>query len=211
MTTSATRLAAHVASKNPGVLKGTTPKQTIPVLVLRLPKADDSDDTVVYEDEDIEPQKAVMPDIPDVPDDPGNTEPRDEQMNRQDGPKKGNKKRTFRVTRYVIRRSKKCKPKRFKCTKCDNHYGTLKQLNNHFRMNHQKVRCNECGKICKTPSTLRQHAYSHTQGEKYKCKYCQETFTFKSYLKVHLIKHSDRAMQKCPIVNCNKKFNIRVN
>ena len=44
------------------------------------------------------------------------------------------------------------------------------------------------------------------QGKKYKCNHCQETFTFKSYLKVHLIKHSDRAMYKCSIVNCVKKF-----
>ena len=182
------------------------PKQTIIVLVLRPPKVDDSDDTVVYEDEDVEPKKVVTPDVPDVPDDPGDTEAKDEQTNRQDGPKKGNKKRTFCVTRYVIRRSKKCKPKRFKCTKCDNCYDTLKQLNNHFRMNHQKVRCTECDKICKTLSTLRQHVYTDTQGEKYKCKYCQETFTFKSYLKVHLIKHSNRAMHKCLIVNCDKRF-----
>ena len=68
------------------------------------------------------------------------------------------------------------------------------------------MRCNECGKVCKTLSTLRQDTYSHTQGKKYKCKHCQETFTFKSYLKVHLIKHSSRAMYKCSIVNCDKRF-----
>ena len=99
-------------------------KQTILVLVLRLPRADDNDNTFVYEDEVAEPQKAVtkdVPNVPDVPDNSSNAEPQDDQTNRQYGPKKGNKKRTFRVTRYVIRRSKKRKPKRFKFTKCDNH------------------------------------------------------------------------------------------
>ena len=45
-TLSAARLAAHAASKNPNVRKGTTPRQTIPVLVLRPTKAEDSDDTL---------------------------------------------------------------------------------------------------------------------------------------------------------------------
>ena len=53
-TPSATRLAAHAASKNPDALKGTTLRQTIQVLVLRPTKVEDSDDTVVYEDEDTE-------------------------------------------------------------------------------------------------------------------------------------------------------------
>ena len=45
-TLSAARLAAHAASKNRNVRKGTTPRQTIPLLVLRLTKAEDRDDTL---------------------------------------------------------------------------------------------------------------------------------------------------------------------
>ena len=51
-TPSATRLAAQSACKKPDVLKGATLRQTIPVLVLRPTTADDSDNTVVYEDDD---------------------------------------------------------------------------------------------------------------------------------------------------------------
>ena len=89
------------------MLKGTTPKQTIPVLVLRPTEAEDSDDTIVYEDED-----TVQP-TPGEPDDPkdsnkenstGTQEP--DSMD-SGNPKTGNKKRTLRLTRYVMHRPKK--------------------------------------------------------------------------------------------------------
>ena len=67
-TPSAARLAAHAASKNPNALKGATPKQTIPVLVLRLTKAEDTDDTIIYKDDDT---KQPIPDEQDEPTDNG--------------------------------------------------------------------------------------------------------------------------------------------
>ena len=121
------------------MLKGTTPKQTIPVLVLRPTKAEHSDDTIVYEDQD-----TVQP-TPGEPDDPkdgnkeGNTGTQEPDSTDSGNPKTGNKKRTLRLIRYVIHRPKKQKPKRFKCTKCSRRYETLRKLNRHFRKNHHKV------------------------------------------------------------------------
>ena len=60
-TPSATRIATHAVSKDPNALKGATPKQTIPVLVLRPTNAKDSDDTVIYEDEDITQPEPNVP------------------------------------------------------------------------------------------------------------------------------------------------------
>ena len=86
------------------MLKGTTPKQTIPVLVLRPIKADDSDDTIVYEDEEVKQPKQEVPEDAQVPEDINNQV---DETKGQEGPKKDKKKRTLKVTRYVIRRAKK--------------------------------------------------------------------------------------------------------
>ena len=113
---------------------------------------------------------------------------------------------SLRVKCYVIRRQKKKKVKKFKCTKCTNWYESIKTLNRHFWKRHHKLRCSNCGKICNTPETVRHHAYDHFVGDWYECKDCGEKFVFKSYLKVHLLKHKSKAMYKCTIVNCGKKF-----
>ena len=72
--------------------------------------------------------------------------------------------------------------KRFKCNRCTSRCETLRQLNKDYREKHCKVRCAECGKVCKTPSTLRHHAYEHMHGEWYRSKICNKTFVFMSYL-----------------------------
>ena len=48
----------------------------------------------------------------------------------------------FKTKRISIRRSKD--PRTFKCSACDTHTSTLKELNAHFITNHQKVSCDIC-------------------------------------------------------------------
>ena len=105
-TPSAARLAAHAASKNPDALKGATPKQTILVLVLRPTKAEDSDDTVGYEEEDTEQPMPGEPDVSKDIDTGTDTGTQGAAPMNPMKPKTGNKKRTLRVTRYVIHRPK---------------------------------------------------------------------------------------------------------
>ena len=110
-TPSAARLVAHAASKNPNALKGATLKQTILVLVLRPTKADDSDDTVVYEDEDTEQPTPGEPDDPKDNHKDGGTGTQEPVSTDSGNPKMGNKKRALRLTISVIHRPKKQKPK----------------------------------------------------------------------------------------------------
>ena len=188
------RQAAQAAIKDPTLL-GATPAQTIPVLVLHSNAGADSDDTVVYED-DNDDTSAQVPEVPE-------TEPERRKNNQK-------VRGSIRFKRYVIRRPKqKKKTKKYKCVKCRNRYDCIKTLNRHFRKRHRKLRCVDCGKLCNTPETLRHHAYDHSLGDRFSCKHCNEKFVFKSYLKVHLLKHKGKATFRCQIINCNKKFTYK--
>ena len=190
------RQAAQDMIKNP-LLRGTTPTTRVPVLVLKHPKQNESDDTVIYDD--VTKEGEEDPTVPDPQPQPGTS-------NDDPTAKPPRVKGTLTMTKYVIRRPKKKITRRFKCSRCSNHYDSIKTLNRHYRKRHRRVRCVECGKLFSTPSVLRHHAYAHSVGVRYECKDCGEKFVFKSYLKVHLIKHSDKATYRCPIVNCLKKF-----
>ena len=51
-------------------------------------------------------------------------------------------KRVFKTKRITIRRSKD--PRTFKCSVCDTHMSSLKELNAHFITNHRRVSCDIC-------------------------------------------------------------------
>ena len=203
------RQAAQVVIKDPSLL-GATPTRTIPVLVLHNNAAEDSDNTVVYDDVEVEGEDSAVP--------PGETTAQKEQPTSEKGEaqqkdtvkQKPKVKGSLKVKRYVIRRPKqKKKSKKFKCIKCVNRYESIKTLNRHFRKRHRKMRCPDCGKSCTTPESLRHHAYDHSVGDRFACKNCGEKFVFKSYLKVHLLKHKGKPTFTCPIVNCKKKFTYK--
>ena len=192
----AARQAAQVAIKDPSLL-GATPSQTIPVLILHNNMADDSDNTIVYEETD------TTDEVPTPVADP-DPEPVGEPVSEKDKPKT---RGSLRFKHYVIRWSKQ--RKKTKKYKCSNRYDCVKTLNRHFCKRYQKIHCVDCGKLCSTPELLRHHAYDHSLGDRFSCKYCREKFVFKSYLKVHMLKHKGKPTFTCPIVNCNKKFTYK--
>lgn len=51
-------------------------------------------------------------------------------------------KRVSKTKRITIRRSKD--PRTFKCSVCDTHMSSLKELNAHFITNHRRVSCDIC-------------------------------------------------------------------
>ena len=100
----AARLAAQAAIKDPTLL-GTTPTQTIPVLILHNKAAEDSDNTIVYNEEEAE---GSLPPTP-PPTDPNveNEEPDESGTKDKNIPKpKWKVKGSLKVKRYIIRRPK---------------------------------------------------------------------------------------------------------
>ena len=86
-------------------------------------------------------------------------------------------KGVFKKKQISIRRSKD--PRTFKCSKCDTHTSSLKQLNAHFIDTHQQVNCDICGKGFNTPGSLRKHRYTHVEEDsQYKCRSCDRMFPF---------------------------------
>ena len=128
----AARQAAQAAIRDPSLL-GTTPTRTIPVLVLHNNAADDSDNTVVYdnleaEGEDLPPPTPTDPN-PSTGNQDDKTTPEETEQPITDTPKP-KVRGSLKVKHYVIRRSKKKKKtKKFKCCKCVNRYDSIKTLN----------------------------------------------------------------------------------
>ena len=111
----------------------------------------------------------------------------------------------FKTKRISIRRSKD--PQTFKCSACDTHTSSLKELNAHFISNHCQVNCDICGKGFSTPGSLRKHCYSHVEEEsQFKCRSCDRMFTFESQLKSHWHMHRRSRTYICASVNCGKSF-----
>ena len=152
---SVARQAAQAAIKDPSLL-GAMPAQTIPVLVLHNNVAEDSDNTIVYDDVEAESEDPPpQPDQTQMTDDHEEQPGVEETVNISKNTQKPKVKGSLRVKRYVIRRPKqKKKTKKYKCTKCVNKYDSIRTLNRHFRKQHRRVRCPDCGKLCTTLESL---------------------------------------------------------
>ena len=90
-----------------------------------------------------EATKNVLPDIMDKDKDLPDTTDKNTMENGK--PTKG----IFKTKQISIRRSKD--PRTFKCSKCDTHASSLKELNAHFIETHHQVNCDICGKGFNTP------------------------------------------------------------
>ena len=114
-------------------------------------------------------------------------------------------KGVFKTKQISIRRSKD--PRTFKCSKCDTHTSSLKQLNAHFIETHRQVNCDICGKGFNTPGSLRKHRYSHVEEDsQYKCRSCDKMFPFERQLKSHRHMHRCSRNYICALANCDKSF-----
>ena len=100
---SAARQAAQAAIKDPSLL-GATPAQRIPVLILHNNAAEDSDNTIVYDDVDVESEEPTpQPDQTQMTDDQ-EVQPSVEKTDKASkNTKKPKVKGSLRVKRYVIR------------------------------------------------------------------------------------------------------------
>ena len=97
---------------------------------------------------------------------------------------------------------KRCK---FKCPQCNVVEFSIHDLNEHFRQEHDPVRCPTCGKPFNTPSGLHKHSYIH-QNRPYKCDKCNKSYPFYSQLKSHQVSHIDQTEYTCSVENCGKHF-----
>ena len=95
---------------------------------------------------------------------------------------------------------------RFKCPDCDTVERSRKALNTHFKMEHHKLFCEECGQMFATPSALSHHMYIHTKEDLLQCTQCDESFPFASDLKTHMAKHTMVAGHQCGHGSCQKWF-----
>ena len=97
------------------------------------------------------------------------------------------------------------KRRKFKCPQCTTVEYSIHDLNEHFRQEHDPVRCPTCGKPFNTPSGLHKHSYIH-QNRPYKCDKCNKAFPFYSQLKSHQVSHLDQTEYTCSVANCGKHF-----
>ena len=116
-----------------------------------------------------------------------------------------NIKGVFRTKTISIRHAKD--PRSFKCSECDKHTNTLRELNAHYIANHRKVKCDICDKSFNTPGALRKHRYTHIEEKsQYRCRTCSKIFPFKSQLKSHRHVHRRNHNYICASANCGKSF-----
>ena len=104
-------------------------------------------------------------------------------------------------TAGLVKWKRKCP---FKCNKCNNRYSSQGQLNECYRMNHDRVQCPHCPMTFSTLCSLTHHLYSHEIATK-KCR-CGKTFCFDSELKSHKLKHHRIRTQHCTHPSCGRSY-----
>ena len=87
---------------------------------------------------------------------------------------------------------------------CGSKFVTQGELNDHYRQNHDKVKCSKCSQVFTTPSTLVRHYYTHTAPRKF-CQ-CGQGFYFRSELHVHKLVHRRIKTQMCAHPGCGKSY-----
>ena len=108
----------------------------------------------------------------------------------------------------IIRQSPKAGPAYHHCCyrEGDEVFHSKKELNNHHRMVHTKVKCPDCVKIFPTPDALQRHRYLHNEDHQFKCALCNKTCAFQSDLDLHMAKHSEEKIWYCSYDDCNRDF-----
>lgn len=67
--------------------------------------------------------------------------------------------------------------------------------------------CPDCGRVCATPSSLREHAKTHSDDKPFGCHICDRTFKLKKNLTAHVKRHLDQSIVECP--KCDLTFTSR--
>ena len=75
---------------------------------------------------------------------------------------------------------------RFKCGQCDKDYSTKTHLQTHIKAHIAcPQKCNQCGKICKTAQSLKQHIANMHSEKLLECDACEQMFSTITLLKLH--------------------------
>jgi len=106
----------------------------------------------------------------------------------------------------------KPKPKKFECGECGKIFSKRSSLKDHAFQHSQgdprPFMCNICGQSYKTPNYLYRHKKTHSALKRFHCKLCNKSFTMSKLLKQHMNVHSERRFE-CDI--CMKKFQSKGN
>ena len=99
-------------------------------------------------------------------------------------------------------------PRKHGCPKCKFIGSSNKEINNHYRNNHQLLPCKYCSKTFNNPSSYRRHKYLHTKPMEnlFTCYRCNKTFPFESQLTSHKDIHRRLATFRCFSPGCTKFF-----
>jgi hypothetical protein len=91
-------------------------------------------------------------------------------------------------SRRALNRHKKGHNKKFACSSCSLKYGTMGELNTHFRTSHGKkdLPCPHCDQMFSVNSKLKQHLNTHVPG-KWSCNKCGKLFCRNAKLQKHIL------------------------
>ena len=84
-------------------------------------------------------------------------------------------------------------------------YGSLAELNSHFKESHPPVICDICKESFNTPSTLSQHKYKHRKLE-FSCDQCSKLFPFMSDQHLHMNTHRTIKSFTCVRPKCCRSY-----
>ena len=91
------------------------------------------------------------------------------------------------------------------CKICIESFGSIKELNNHHRVDHGVVDCELCDKKFATQTALDKHMYTH-KDLNFVCDNCGQSFPFKSRLEQHRITHQGDPGFMCKHKGCDRSF-----
>ena len=111
--------------------------------------------------------------------------------------REGMKSPTFRITVHGL----KCYKHQYsyKCVvnPCNRRFATVRDWNRHHQLFHRfYLKCIECRKHFATPSSRRDHMYSH-RAHQYKCTICNRSFYFLSELQLLKTVHRKTRYYRC--------------
>ena len=95
----------------------------------------------------------------------------------------------------------------FECIHCGKIFSRNKDMKNHVKHVHDKIRehiCEVCAKGFATSSDLNTHRRTHTGKKNFPCHICGKSFTTKQYLIIHTRQHTGEKPHCCE--ECGKAF-----
>ena len=92
----------------------------------------------------------------------------------------------------------------FRCYLCKRTFRKVRDLNSHFKVEHNGLDCDTCGKEFCSPLSLKKHTYVHWNLP-CKCSRCDKSFPFKSECAHHEKVH-DKLRFVCKKEGCSKSF-----